>query len=115
MEDYLWLTSREERQDSSSPLRRNAQIYVKDELLGQHFRRHVFWTAAVRGGEIIRSESCLAESEIRDLEVAVHIDHDVLRLDVAVDDILAVQVLQAEENLNEAVPGLIFGHLPHLP
>lgn len=67
---------------------------VKDKLLSEHLRRHVLRTAAVGRGQVVGPDSCFAETEICDFEVSVHIDHDVLWLDVAVDDVLPVEILQ---------------------
>lgn len=88
---------------------------MRHVLLGQHFRSHVLGTAAVGGGELIGPESGLAESEVSYLEVSVQVDHDVFGFDISVYDVLAVQVLNAQQDLDEAVASLVLTHLAHLP
>ena len=47
----------------------------------------------------------LREAEVRDLDVAVKIEQDVLRLEVAVDDVERVQVVERERDLGRVELG----------
>ena len=53
----------------------------------------------VRHGLRLRVVDLLGEAEVRDLQVAEVVDQEVRALDVAVDDLLLVQVLQPDEQL----------------
>lgn len=65
-------------------------------LIQQDLGRDVLWGAADRESTL---GDDLSESEINHLQVAVVGNHDVLRLQVSVDDVLAVQVLKDTHNL----------------
>lgn len=54
------------------------------------------------------------DAEVREPEVAVAVEDEVLGLDVAVDDALVVHVLQAEQQAGQEEPRLLFGKLPVL-
>lgn len=58
-----------------------------------HLRRHVLDRAAKGRGQLVASAEDLAEAEIDEFDVAVGVEHDVLGLEVAIDDVEAVEVL----------------------
>jgi hypothetical protein len=60
-------------------------------LIEQYLRCYVLRGAADGVGALADD---LSEAEVDELEVALVADHDVLRLQVAVDDVLPVQVLE---------------------
>eukprot|EP00960_Hanusia_phi_P066499 766409-Hanusia_phi.AAC.2 len=49
-------------------------------------------------------ETHVGEAEVRELEVAVGVDKDVVRLQVTVDDPLVVQILQCQHHLCHVLP-----------
>ena len=77
-----------------------------------HLRSHVLRRPAVRKGLAPRVD-LLRQAEVDNLAVAIRIDEDVLRLQVAVDDVLGVQVLDAVEDLQEVKLGHVLAHHLH--
>ena len=54
----------------------------------------------------------LAEAEVDELDVSLLVEHDVLGLEVAVDDVEAVQVLQGQDDLLQVELGHRLHHQP---
>ena len=73
-----------------------------DDLRGE-----VLGGAADGLGELVPHE--LGEAEVRELEIAVLADEDVLGLEVAVDDAVGVEVLECEEDLGGEETSLVLG------
>ncbi len=105
-------------------------VRLKREAAGQHLVQHHADGIQIRlfirkvaarllGGDIMDGADGLVghgprfvagearNAEIRDLDGAVLQQHDVLRLDVAVDDALAVGMLQGAQNLDGEVDGFL--------
>jgi hypothetical protein len=80
----------------------------------ENLRSHVVWRAG-DGLTFLRAVDALAEPEVDQLQLPVRRQHDVVGLDVAVDDALRVQVVQRREqfpHVNDTVllgEGLIIG------
>ena len=91
-----------ERKDVAAPVHGRA-----GDLFGRHVVRRPEKLA--RRGQIRRSD--LGDPEIRDLHLAVGRDHDVRRLDVAMDDSLAVSVVERLGDLPDDVGDLVGGEL----
>ena len=72
-----------------------------------HLWREVVEGAAERVAAVVGRVH--APAEIRDLDLAVDAHQDVLGLDVAVDDVLAVQVAQRRRHLRDVLRGLPLG------
>ena len=70
-------------------------------LVQQHFRRQILRRAAEGVGAPF---ALLREAEISQLEVAPLVDENVLWLEVAVDDILAVEVFKHADDLRSVEP-----------
>lgn len=64
-------------------------------LLSEHFRSHVLRATAIGRSQIVGSYAFLAQSKVSYLEVALNIDHNVLGLNVTVNDVLTMQVLNS--------------------
>lgn len=88
---------------------------IKTCLLSKHLRSHVFWTPAVGIGELVGPYAHFTKPEVGYFQIPVFVDHDVFRLDVPINDLLAVQVLDSEQDLDETIPSLIFTHPPNFP
>lgn len=78
--------------------------------LVKHLRSHVFGAAAVRVCTGLVPRLLLRQAEISNLEVAVVVDYDVFWLDIAVDDLLVVKIPEPDEDLNETITRIVFGH-----
>lgn len=80
-------------------------IVVRDirvVLTKHNFRRHVA-RGATRVG-VVSYPLHSRYSEVRDIGVPLVVEHDVLRLDVSVDDILRVNVLQSKHDVRNDEP-----------
>ena len=75
------------RRDSSSRANSYDPTLVREELLEEHFRGHVFGTAAEGVGGLAFVVEGLGKAEVRDLDVAVDGDEQVLGFQVPVDDV----------------------------
>ena len=75
-----------------------------------HFGGHVLGGPAERVGDFAGVEAGLAESEVSDLDVAVVVDEEVLGLEVAVDDVLLVEVHQTIEDFDEVEASVVLAH-----
>ena len=64
-----------------------------------HLRRHPVERSDAGGGPHLTSADVGAEPEVGDLDAAVDVQQDVVRLDVAMNDAALVQVVQALEDL----------------
>jgi len=73
----------------------------------QNLRTHILRRSAVRKTSLLRFEN-LGEAEISELDVAVDVDEDVFGLQVPVDDLLGVEVLDAQEDFSEVKLGQEF-------
>lgn len=65
-------------------------------LVEQYFWRQVLRRAAKRVGAGL---AVLGETEVCQFEVSLLVNEDVLRLQIAIDDVLLVQILEHESNL----------------
>lgn len=110
MEGFLSPISRAERPCNSNPSNMSDQLSISKTLLSKHFGSHIFRAAAIGGSELIGSKALFTESEVGYFQIAIHIDHNVLWFDIAVDDILTVQILYSLQYLNEAISGIVFCH-----
>ena len=63
-------------------------------LLLKNLWRHVLWRAAKRVGLVKLAHVLLTQAKVCELDVAVHVNENVLGLEVAVDDAVRVQVIQ---------------------
>ena len=72
--------------------------------LVQQFGGQVFRGAAHGARREVVTNALFAQSEVRQLRVALGIQQHVLRLQVAKDDVQAVQVLQRQKNLTDVKP-----------
>ena len=79
---------------------------MRRELPENHLRGHVLSAAAERVGQRVARHVLFRKPEIGDLDVPVHIDQQVLWLQVPVDDALLVQVLEAVQDFQEVEFGL---------
>ncbi len=61
-------------------------------------------------GQLSRLDAHPAESEVCNFEVPFLVNHYILGLDVPVNDVLSMQVLEAQQNLDEAVSGILLAH-----
>ena len=75
-----------------------------------HFGGHVLCGPAERVGDFAGVEAGLAESEVSNLYVAVVVDEKVLGLEVAVDDVLLVEVHQTIEDFDEVEASVVLAH-----
>lgn len=75
-----------------------------EEYLGSRVFGHA------RNGEdvLLAALDLLGESEVRQLDEALLVDHDILGLEVAIDDVLRVQVLQRQHDLRNVELGPAF-------
>ena len=73
------------------------------------FGRSVVWTSTA-GCEEIPIAHLVREAEIGDLDIEVVVEENVLGLEVAVDDLEAVRVFDARDDLLEEAPCSLFGH-----
>lgn len=79
----------------------------------QHFWRQVGRATAEGLGELLLADVLLGQSKVSQAAVTVRIDEDVLRFEVAVDDVEAVDVLDGEDDLRNEESGLmLFEDLP---
>ena len=78
-----------------------------------HLRSHVLSRPAIGEGFGF-SVDLFGEAEVDDFAVAVGVDEYVFGLEVAVDDGLGVQVLDAVEDLQKVELGHVFVHHLHL-
>jgi len=63
---------------------------------------HIAWGPARVTRIVLLSQP--RDTQVRDLQVPVHVQDDVLRLDVAVDDFVLVKVLKAEKDARNEEP-----------
>lgn len=80
-------------------------------LLVDDLQRQVGWCAAeglVDGIEVV---GLFGEAEISNKSVAIFIEHDVLWLEVAIDDVVLVKRLDAQQYLSRIVLHLLLGEL----
>ena len=70
-----------------------------------HLGRHVRGRAAEGGGAVVeRRHRLLRQPEVGEADVALGVEQDVLGLEVAVDDVVAVELLQREHDLGAVQP-----------
>lgn len=65
--------------------------------LADHLRRHVLNAAAVCVGDIVLHKLALAKTKVRNPEVPVDVHEDVLWLHIAVQNAIAVQILEPQK------------------
>ena len=73
-------------------------------LIKQNFRREVLWRTAQCVSPCL---AVLCEAKVSEFEVALHIDEDVLRLEISIDDVLGVQVFKHQGHLRRVEPIII--------
>ena len=113
MEDFLSPVHKEALPNSNNQLSMNDPIWIDEKVLAEHFRRHVLRTTAVSSSKLICPQSLFTKTKISNFEVSVHINHDILRFDIPVDNMLIVKILYPKQNLNKAISGLILSHSLH--
>lgn len=93
-----WVTTQHlvDEHTECPPIHRLAVTFRLDNLRGE-----ILWRAAQRPGSILYP---LREPEIGDLDVTFVIQEYILRLEVPVDNVQAVQVLDREQNLGGVEP-----------
>lgn len=103
--EHLVLISRVERRQAGDHLiQHGAEAVVIDAvavgLAVQHLRTHVLSGAAV---SLVQNVFALhfRQTEVCKLDVAVDVDEYILRLEISVDNVLSMNVLQAEEDLGK--------------
>jgi len=68
-------------------------------IFQDHLRRHVFWTTTEWVGTIIDCRNVgFGQTKIGDISVTINVNHDVLWLEVSVNNIMIVNLLQPEKN-----------------
>lgn len=70
-------------QEHRSPLGKNVQIYIKNCLLGEHFRSHVFRAATIRVSNLVLINVRLGKPKVSDLDISLKIKQNVLKLDIS--------------------------------
>lgn len=80
----------------------------------ENLRGHVRWSSAlgVEKSVVVALFWECGEAEVGDLEVAIVIEEEVLRLEVAVGDAAAVAELDGAYELAEVAAGLVLGERP---
>lgn len=78
--------------------------------LAKHLRSHILRTSTVSRGKLVCSKSFFAESEISYFKISIHVNHDIFRFDVSIDDVLVMKILNTCKNFNKTVSSLIFCH-----
>lgn len=76
----------------------------------QHFWSHILWTSTKGISELRGPYPFPTETKISNFQISIHVNHNIFRFDVSINNFFAVQVLNAHQNFNEAVPGFIFCH-----
>lgn len=80
--------------------------------LGDHFRRHVLWTSAEGVGACVGGVNArLGQPEVSDVDMSLPVNEYVLWLEVAVDDPIAMYLLQSEQDLDHVESSNCFLHL----
>lgn len=92
--------------DTQTPDVNFAAVFLACDDLGSHPIRRTNHSRALH----VRLVDLSAETEISELDVAVHAEQDVVGLDIAVNDTLGVQELQAVECFTAHGRNLTFGH-----
>lgn len=95
------------RQNAQTPQVNLFVVVVLRRARLDHLGREVIQRAAHGLPPVVGSMD--APAEIRDLDLAVDADQDVLRLDIPVDNMLAVQVSQRGSHLGNVLGGLPLG------
>ena len=113
MEDFLSPVHKEVLPNSNSQLNMNDLIWIDEKVLAEHFRCHVLRTTAISSSKLICPQSLFTKTKISNFEVSVHINHDILRFDVPVDNMLVVKILYPKQDLNKAISSLILSHSLH--
>ena len=73
----------------------------------QHLRTEILRRAAKRIASFVAPDD-LGEAKVGDSDVPIHVDQDVLWLDVTIDDVTIVHVLEAEKDLSHVKLGQFF-------
>jgi len=83
-------------------------------LAHQDFWTHVFWAAAEGMGSLAL-RYYFAESKIRNFDMTIDVDEDILRLDISIHNIQIMQILQPFQHLREVKLGLLLRELLYFP
>lgn len=78
-------------------------------LAAHHFRRHVAGRAASVLRVVLSPDP--SNSEVRDSKIPIIFNHQILRFDVSMNDILVVDVLEARDQTRDKEPGRFFVEL----
>lgn len=82
-------------------------------LLPEHLGSNVLWGSAhAERLDVVILREDLGDAKISDLDVSIFVQQHVLRLEVAVHDIPAVEVLDGREYLRCEVASLVLAELP---
>lgn len=79
--------------------------------LVEHLRRQLGDAAAETGGLGLVVDLLLAEPEVREFGVALFVEHDVVGLEVALNDVVGVQVLDGQQDFGDVELGGVFVEL----
>ena len=114
MEGFLSPIHREELQGNNSQLSTNDLIWIGGWLLVEHLWSHVLWATTVSCSKLISFKSLFAETKISYFKVTIHVNHNVFRFDISIDDMLIMKILNSKKNFNETISSLILCHSFHL-
>ncbi len=67
----------------------------------EHLRGDVLRRATERVAAVMRPKVIAREAEVGELDMAIEVEENVLRLEVAIDDVLRVEVLDGQDDLYE--------------
>jgi hypothetical protein len=88
----------------SPPVNLLSVTFAQKELRGQ-----VLWAATKRKSATIESDSLFTQPKIDEANVAIHIEQNVLGLEVTVDDLSSMKVRQRRDNLSGVKTGSFLG------
>ena len=74
-------------------------------VASEDLRCDVSWRSAIRNRLLIDLLEALCKTEVHKLEMAAlrHLYHDILRLQVSINDIVRVQILQRKKNFRRII------------
>jgi hypothetical protein len=79
-------------------------------FFGKHFRGHVFRRSTEGVGKLFILHVGSGKSEIREFNMALLVEEDVLRLDVTVDYVILVKMMDCHAHFCEKDSGIRFSH-----
>lgn len=117
---YLVFVMRIERREANNKLIKQSPKavvvqHVVMSLLLHHLRRHIFMTPAERIGFVSFTQTDFSQSEISKDEMSVTIHHDIFRFDIAIENLVLMQILKSQQYLNKIELGFGLGQLLKFP